>query len=60
MTIIRILVGLIQAILKVCADAFLRGGALLVSALVILALVVAALWFVTLFAISLFRRSRSH
>ncbi len=60
MAIVRILVGLIEAILKVFADAFLRGGALLVSALVILALVVAAVWFVTLFAISLFRRSRSH
>jgi hypothetical protein len=59
LTIIRILVGLIQAILKVFADAFLRGGALLVSALVVLALAVAAVWFVTLFAISLFRRSRS-
>ena len=59
LTIIRILVGLIQAILKVFADAFLRGGALLVSALVVLALIVAAVWFVTLFAISLFRRSRS-
>lgn len=60
MTIIRVLVGLIEAILKVFADAIIRSGAVLVSALVILALVVAAVWFVALFAISLFRRSRSH
>jgi hypothetical protein len=60
LTIIRILVGLIEAILKVFADAFVRGGALLVSALLVLVLAVAAIWFVALFAISLFRRSRSH
>jgi hypothetical protein len=60
LTIIRILVGLIEAILKVFADAFVRGGALMVSALVVLALVIAAVWFLTLFAISLFRRGRSH
>ena len=60
MTIVRILVALIEAILKVIADAFLSGGALLVSALAILALVVGAVWFITLFAISIFRRSRSH
>jgi hypothetical protein len=60
LTIIRILVGLIQAILKVLAETFLRGGALLVSGLVILALVAVAVWLVILFAISLFRRSRSH
>jgi membrane protein YdbS with pleckstrin-like domain len=60
LTIIRILVGLIQAILKVAVDAFVAGGTLIVSALVVIALAVAAIWLITLFAISLFRRTRSH
>jgi hypothetical protein len=59
MIIIRILVALIQAILKVVADAFVAGGAVLAGFLIALALATAAIWTITLLTISFFRRVRS-
>ncbi len=59
MVIIRILVALIQAILKVFADALVAGGVALTGFIIALALAVAVIWIVTLLAISLFRRVRS-
>jgi hypothetical protein len=59
MVIVRILVALIQAILKVFADAFVAGGVALTGFLIALALAVAIIWIVTLLAISLFRHVRS-
>ncbi len=59
MVVIRILVALVQAILKIFADAFVAGGVALIGFLITLALIVVAIWIVTLLTISIFRRVRS-
>jgi hypothetical protein len=59
MIIIRILVALVQAILKVVADAFVEGGAVLIGVIFGLVLGFAVLWVAVLFTISVFRRVRS-
>ena len=41
------------------AEAFVKGGALLVTALLVIALSVGALWLAGLLAISVFRKVRS-
>ena len=59
MVIIRILVALIQAILKVAADAVVAGGAVLGGFIVAALLTVGGIWALTLLAISVTRHLRS-